>query len=107
MIKKDEEKKLKHFPDAYPTSKGWMNPNTGELLVSIKGLANAIDLETVERKDWKEYVQQEILKRREDAQKQLASQIVTPKEEKVKPEKPVKAKKETVKKSAKKKTDKK
>ena len=41
MTNRTKERKLKSNPDAVATQLGWVNPKTGELLVSIRGLSGA------------------------------------------------------------------
>lgn len=42
----------RHAPDAVATNLGWMNPRTGELLVSATNLDNPIDLRGYPRREY-------------------------------------------------------
>lgn len=61
-MNRTEQESLKGFPNAYPTSVGWMDPRTGEILVSNKQLKNsAVCLDGIPRRLWKDTVQAHIL----------------------------------------------
>lgn len=108
MIRKDQETVLKGRPDAVPTSKGWVCPKTGELLVSIKNLPNALDIETVPRRQWIVYISDHynptstiVAETVDEVKVEVAVETVVPEVvEKVKPVK--KTTKKTTKKSTKK-----
>lgn len=49
MTDRTKEKTLKRSKDAVPTQLGWVNPKTGELLVSIRGLSDAYEWDRTEK----------------------------------------------------------
>lgn len=94
----------RYAPDAVATNLGWMNPRTGELLVSATNLDNPIDLRGYPRR---EYVFAIHAALRERAQVQDTTPEPEVQVEEVKPETPASVKKESKKKATKKKAVKK
>lgn len=70
-----------HAPDAVATNLGWMDPRTGELLVSARNLENPIDLRSVPRREYVFAINQELRRRQEAIEAQAPE-----KPEKVEPE---------------------
>lgn len=105
------QNKPTYAPNAVATSLGWMNPKTGELIVSVRGLDNAVNLHGQRPQDYTKIIA-ESLESNKKEKPPVVEKIVTETTEEVNNEtsekvEDVKPDKEKVTKSTTKKTTKK